>query len=350
MNIKKKGIGGSMLFLSIVSLFSFQIRKSDKTDPTIARILWFYNLKEQLAKKAWPGFDNSNYHVDLAYFTLKNTFFVDPENELKDRIKLQEVYSNRKISIYSAVRLDTNRFHMSTAYESQDSTLFWYQHPVMMCSDYETTHQTQQDVNDLQTWATMVMHEYFHGFQFRHEAFIRYANDSIAVSNSRLQSYYDNYTWFKRSIEKENSLLLACLNTSDNHQIEKLFKHFKYLREHRRKYFSALMKFNLGPQEDFLEKMEGSSRYIEFKLYSIFSAIPQNKQLERIDSAYKRNSYSNFNLKQKPWMYQSNSIRYFYSTGFNMIRLMDKLHISYKENFFDDNKLTPYQMLYQHLL
>ncbi|WP_426669748.1 hypothetical protein ACPPVU_00610 [Mucilaginibacter sp. McL0603] len=350
MNIKKKVGGGLVLCLSLLLLLSFQTPKPDQTNLTISRILWFYSLKKQLALRAWPGFDGSDYNVDLAYFTSKSTFLIDPENALKGKNKLQKVYSTEQISIYSTERLDTNQFHMSTAYESQDSTLFWYQHPVMMCSDYETTHQTQQDVNDLQTWATMVMHEYFHGFQFRHKAFIRYANDSITVSNSRLQSYYDNYAWFKQSIEKENSLLLACLNTSDNHQVEKLFKRFKYLREHRRKYFSALMKFNLGPQEDFLEKMEGSSRYIEFKLYKTFSKIPRNKRLERIDTAYKKNIYRNFNLKQKSWMYQSNSIRYFYSTGFNMIRLMDKLNISYKENFFDDNNLTPYQILCQHLL
>ncbi|RYE13770.1 MAG: hypothetical protein EOP45_20690 [Sphingobacteriaceae bacterium] len=285
------------------------------------------------------------YDVDLAYFTDHYTYIIDPSGLIAKKKSLTTIYNQGKYKIERTARLDTTRFHMATAYETQDSSVIWYKNPVMLCSDYEVTHTTVNDVPNIQTWATMVMHEYFHGFQFRHRAFIRYANDSVTISNRKLQAYYDNYPWFRGSVNQENQLLLRCLTENDKLKIKQLFNGVITLRNQRLKRVFEQQKILLGPQEEFLEKMEGSARYVEYQLYISFKNIPADEQLSRLDTAYKFSALKNFTLKSKPWMYESSSVYYFYSTGFNMLRLLDKLHVSYKQSFFDNNNLTPYHLL-----
>jgi hypothetical protein len=340
--------GSVMLVLGCLIGFTVHAQAPDE-QIVIQRIIYFYQLKSQLANKSWPGFGLPRYDVDLAYFTANNSYVMDPSGTIGHEKSLIRKYNKGKLTIEKTARLDTITFHMATAYEDLDSGSLWYHNPVMLCSDYETTQKYVSNVFDLQTWATMVMHEYFHGFQFRHPAFIRFANDSITISNTTLQSYYDDYPWFKASVDKENQLLLDCLNSNNLMAMKQLFQQYKALRSSRLKRFYELQKFDLSIQEEFLEKMEGSARYMEYQLYLAFKDLPANKQLTRIDTAYKASALKDFVLKDKPWMYESNSIRYFYSTGFNMLRLLDHLQIDYKTDFFDNNELTAYRLLNQRL-
>lgn len=312
---------------------------------TIERIRYFYYLKSQLANRNWPGFGLPRYDVTLAYFTKNQTYLIDPTGLVKSRRTVTSIYDDGKIRIGKTSRLDTVAFHMATAYEDRQQDILWYHNPIMLCSDLETTRNYVSEVPDIQTWATMVMHEYFHGFQFRHPAFLRFANDSISISNSRLQSYYDSYPWFKESVEKENELLLKCLKEHDFYKIKSLIKKYISMRNLRLKQFKEQEKFELDSQEDFLEKMEGSARYMEYQLYLAFKRLPTEKTLASMDTAYKMNAYKHFQIEDKQWMYESNSIKYFYSTGFNILRLLDKLHVNYKQHFFDNNSLTPNQLV-----
>lgn len=314
----------------------------------IERIQYLHTLKKHL-NKAWPTFGSSEYTADIAYFTPTKTFITG--RPISETLKKHPIKTYRRgnILIEETERLDTLAFHMFTAYENTDSSKLWYHYPVILCSDYDTTRNHIEDIPNTQTWATVILHEYFHGFQFRHPEFIRYANDSITVSITRLQSYYDHYSWFKESIDKENQILLECLASKNIQKTKALFKVYKMQRAQRLSRFSQTEKFDLTHQEEFLEKMEGSARYIEYQLYLLFKNIPTNKELMNIDKQYDPSAFKTFKLVDKPWMYNSNSIRYFYSTGFNMMRLLDQLKIKYKERFFDDNTITPYRLLEQKL-
>lgn len=333
----------SFLLLTFSSLNSQDNKKQERI--IIERIKWLYQLKKQ-GKPSWPGY-NSNYHeVVLAYFTNSTTYLVNPNNSLKDRLKLKSIYRDKMVGIYrSPKRIDSNEFHMETAYEDTDSTLLYYKNPVMMCSDYEITRKFVNDVNSLQKWASMVLHEYFHGFQFMHPSFLRYANDSIYISGTKLQSFYDSYKWYKDGVDQENSLLLTCLSSGNDSDVKSALKHLFALREKRRAVFQDSLHFDISKQEDFFEKMEGSARYMEWQVLKSFDKVPISQILNRIDTAYKADTYKNFHLESEPWMYEANSIRYFYSTGFNFLRLLDKFDIEYKRNFFNDKQLTSYNFL-----
>ena len=329
--------------------FGFIVNLKAQEDKTaIQRLLYFYQLKDLLSDKVWPSFGSPKYDVDLAYYTSNNTYLIDHSGIITQKKSSVDIYKKGGLKIKKVARLDTIGFHMSTAYESQDSHSLWYHNPVMLCSDYENTQKYVKDVGNLQTWATMVMHEYFHGFQFLHPAFIRFANDSIVISNTKLQSYYDRYPWYRESIDKENQLLLDCLQTDDLITIKILFKKYTTQRDGRVKRFSEIEKFDLSVQEEFLEKMEGSARYMEYQLYLLFKDLPLDKPLSLNDKAYEPGAFKAFTIKDKPWLYESSSIRYFYSTGFNLLRLLDHLHVDYKKNLFDTS-ITPYRLLTKYL-
>lgn len=324
--------------------------KAQNRDEVIRQIEYFDKVKKYATKsKIWPEFGSPKYEADLVFFTAEKSYLIGRPILKTLKKKPLKTYRTQQIVVEETERLDTLAFHMETAYESQNKTQLWYHYPAILCSDYDTTRQYVEDVSTPQIWAAMVLHEYFHGFQFRHPEFIRFANDSITVSTRKLQSYYDKYPWFKKSVDEENQLLLECLNSNDVSQIKKLFKNYKAKRIERLSAFKEVEKFDLTIQEEFLEKMEGSARYMEYQLYQIFKDIPIDKKLAEIDNKYDFSGVKKFTLEDKPWMYQSTSIRYYYSTGFNMLRLLDQLKVSYKANFFDDNRSTPYELLNQKL-
>lgn len=324
--------------------------KAQNRNEVIRQIEYFDKVKKYATKsKIWPEFGSPKYEADLVFFTADKSYVIGRPILKTLKKKPLKTYRMQQIVVEETERLDTLAFHMETAYESQNQTQLWYHYPAILCSDYDTTRQYVEDVSTPQIWAAMVLHEYFHGFQFRHPEFIRFANDSITVSTRKLQSYYDKYPWFKKSVDEENQLLLECLNSNDVSQIKKLFKNYKAKRIERLSAFKEAEKFDLTIQEEFLEKMEGSARYMEYQLYQIFKDIPIDKKLAEMDNKYDFSGVKKFTLEDKSWMYQSTSIRYYYSTGFNMLRLLDQLKVSYKANFFDDNRSTPYQLLNQKL-
>ncbi len=47
-----------------------------------------------------------------------------------------------------------------------------------------------------------------------------------------------------------------------------------------------------------------------------------------------------FNFKNEKWLYLTNHTKYYYATGFNIIRLLDKLNVDYKSRLFIEKELT----------
>jgi hypothetical protein len=49
----------------------------------------------------------------------------------------------------------------------------------MMCSSFEETVKTIPDVGSTDEWTTMIIHEYFHGFQYKHKPYMDYYEKEI---------------------------------------------------------------------------------------------------------------------------------------------------------------------------
>ncbi|MFY7825881.1 MAG: hypothetical protein ACOVQ4_02090 [Flectobacillus sp.] len=87
--------------------------------------------------------------------------------------------------------------------------------------------------------------------------------------------------------------------------------------------------------------MEGTARYVEFSLCNHFTQRKPDESLLKSNSSFKSFAkFKNYNLQKNQWLYLSNKTTYFYGTGFNMARLLDKLGIDYKSRLFKDGKIT----------
>lgn len=317
----------------------------------VERIKWIYKVKEFAARKTWPDFANQDKQVGLAYFTDSCSYIVDPAGILQKRIKTVPFYKNDSITILrTKTRIDDRPFHMETMMETKDRSAIFFNHPVMCCSDYEGTVKNLPQVSSLQEWASMIVHEYFHGFQLVHRATASYGDDSVQLRGSQLDGFYKADARFRSSADQENELLLSCLQTGDRKKTDSLLKQFKRLRETRRALLEDQFKNNFAAQENFYEKLEGTAKYVEIGLIRSFKQFPVDQRLLKIDTAYKAAAYRNFDLTKEKWMYETGgSMHYFYATGFNLLRVLDKLRIPYKKNFFDDNKATPYTLLENYI-
>jgi hypothetical protein len=96
--------------------------------------------------------------------------------------------------------------------------------------------------------------------------------------------------------------------------------------------------------------MEGTARYAEYSLYGHFARKNPDGKLVKSDTAYHSYQYfRNHNIEKDKWLYLSDRTRYFYATGFNLVRLFEKLHIDYQSRLFNEGGLSLEQILAQHL-
>lgn len=312
----------------------------------MARLTWLYKVKDFAARQSWPQFAGKQNEIALAYFTDSSSYITDPGAVLQQRIATLPFNSGSSRPVLKTKqRIDDRPFHMETAMETRDRTLLYFNYPVMMCSSYESTLARIPDLSSLQEWASMVVHEYFHGFQFRHPALTQYGNDSVSLRGSQLQALYDQHEWFKTSVDEENKLLLTCLELKHTKGIDSTLKLFCSLREKRRKRVEDSLHNGFARQEDFYEKLEGTAKYVELGLLTAFKYFPADHQLQLLDSAYKRDAYKHFDIKIEKWMYSPGSVNYFYATGYNLLRVLDHLKIKYKKDFFDYNATSPNSLI-----
>ena len=125
--------------------------------------------------------------------------------------------------------------------------------------------------------------------------------------------HYQRYGWYKESVDRENAFLLDALRQTDAEIIRRDIDGFQKLRAERH----ARMRRELAPEavgaERVYETMEGTARYIEFH------ACPGGYDLDAND-----------------WLYRTDISQYMYATGFNIVRLLDKLGVDYKTRLFDE--------------
>ena len=123
-----------------------------------------------------------------------------------------------------------------------------------------------------------------------------------------------SHDWCRESITQENDLLLKAIDANDIEVSRAYIQSFFELRNERRERVKKELCIDIVALEQLYETMEGSARYIEYCLYRHFG---------------------NFNLSDAKWLYTVGR-KYYYATGFNLLRLSDKLEIDYKYAIFKD--------------
>jgi hypothetical protein len=237
---------------------------------------------------------------------------------------------------------------METGMSLGDSTDDYnYHSPFMMCSSYEETHKTIPKVLSTEEWSTMIMHEYFHGYQYKHKPYMDYYEKEIVqIQPDSLIAIYTNNDWFKKAIDEENQLLNKALHENDRMSTRKLIADFFTVRNKRRNETFEKLKLDISKYEQCYETMEGTARYIEFSLYNLFSTKRADDKLLKSDTSFKSfEKFRKYDIKQDEWLYQTEKTTYFYATGFNLARLLDQLKIEYKSRLFKEGKITLEEIL-----
>lgn len=338
-----------IIVLFLVLIFSSCQNKINKTEQIIfARIEYIFNLKPLIRKQIWSDFDNKKYDLPLIYYTESSSYITNPTKKFISIFKPKLVFKNKKIKIYKTLkRFDKNPLHMETAISGDSKDEYNYHSPFMNCSSYEVVSKNIPDTKSTEYWVTMIIHEYFHGFQFKHKSYL-VSNFTFlsSIPGDSLTKIYEENVWFQKKIKEENDFLLQAIQSTNKSEITKNINSFFKTRKERRVEFKRRLNFNIDEYEKRLETMEGTARYVEYKLQIEFATLKLDQKLMNIDTSYHSYKvFKNYKIENDPWLFKIGK-SYFYSTGFNMIRLFDKLKIKYKNRLFNEGNLTLEQLLY----
>ncbi|MBI1837062.1 MAG: hypothetical protein HYR91_07325 [Flavobacteriia bacterium] len=314
----------------------------NKYQKIIQRIEFVFNLKKTISQNCWKHFNEKKYDVPLIYYTKKESFIANPTPLFLKQIHSKLIFSSPKIVIYKTnKRINNTEFHMETniSLHSNNKKDYELNSPFMHCSSFEITKKYVGGTNSTEYWATMVLHEYFHGFQFKNNDFLnRFSKTNLQkISEDSLCSIYKSNPWFKNKIKIENTFLLNAINTNNISKRKKLILSFLKHRQERRKIVQKKWGIQIEEIEKNYELTEGTARVIENFIATKFKTSPIDYQLQRVDSHYKAFRYfKNYKLENEDWMYLP-SKHYFYATGYNLTRLLDQMCINYKSKIFQKN-------------
>ena len=336
------------LFFLVFTLYTFSLKAERKEQVIYDRIEYIYNLKSMINESVWKDVADKKYDLPLVYYTDTACYIANPTEKFINSYKPRRVFKNKGIMICKTPLLDSIPFHMSTNITLGDSTSDYdYRAPFMNASSFEITRNTIPDVNSTEQWATMIIHEYFHGFQYKHPGYLEcFEKNVVSIHEDSLKRIYKSNTWFKESIDKENDALLSAINSTDDKEIKQLIKTFFQLREQRRLVTKQQLHFEIRTTEEVYETMEGTARYVEYSLYNKFATMHPDYKLIKSDSSYHSyNYFKNYKIENDQWLFKTSKTTYFYAIGFNIARLLDKLKIEYKSRLFNESGLSLEQIL-----
>ncbi len=325
------------ILVLIVILFSCGLTiKKDRV--ILDRIEYIYNLKMQIGMDIWPDFSNPKFDVPLIYYTDSMCYVANPTNKFIHLFNPELVCKNQGFMIYKTKLVDSIPFHMEVSMTLGDSTSDYnYNTPFISCSSPELTGEFITDVHTTELWATMVIHEYFHGFQFKHPPLFDLFEENINISVDTLKVLYRENGWFKESVDEENDFLLKALDSDSQTETQEYIHHFFSLRDQRFYKTNELLKNDIKAIEENSETMEGTARYVEYSLYSKFASLKPDSRLLKSDSLFDSYEYfKNYMITNDKWLYSTDNSTYYYATGFNMVRLLDKLGVDYKSRLFNE--------------
>ncbi len=183
----------------------------------------------------------------------------------------------------------------------------------MECSSPEITIQAVPSVKTYEEWYAMLMHECFHGFQYKHKVFwnkMLASTPEDFITSDSLKALIRNYEWYRDMLSKENALLKKAYEASTIDEVRRILADFYPIRNERLKTVKDRLGLDIIEFYPIIETVEGSARYIEYRL-------SHEQGITDID-----------------WMTNLDSNTYYYASGLFLMLLMDKFGIPYKNELF----------------
>jgi hypothetical protein len=328
----------------IIYLFictSFAWAQDKETQLAIARIQYIYKAKQSLGDSAWATFGSTLSTIPLIYYNGNVTYIANPHDKLIRQFQPKQVFKDKGFRLFKLdYRIDNTPFYMMVSMSiGPDTASYDYLTPYIKCSSREEFEKVTRHPTNTVNWAAMVLHECFHGFQYLHKGFTKHSIESnfiyLAIGDS-LQQLYRSYEWFKNAVDLENDLLLKAIQSTRKNETDSLVRSFFDVREKRRIQTKAVTNHDIGLLERSFETVEGTGRFVE--AFAMEHPLP-DKNLGVIDSSFYMRDKSPFVLPV--YLYETEaSGKYYYTTGYNMTRLLKKLKYDYTSVLFKLPQLT----------
>jgi hypothetical protein len=312
------------------------------------RISLFNVVKARIGQKYWGEF-STDRPIPLIYFSDSNSYVVFGKAFVYSRAaRADTIICPSGLRLERIPRLDKIPFYMQNKTNFSDTASPYYYNPTMFCSDPEGLRRVVPEFTSTEHWLQLLMHEYFHAFQLSHDSLLAYFGRNIRITEDSLDRRYLSDSVFANALLRENSNLLAAINSNMLDTTKYYARRFLTLRAVRRtKHFE---RSNMAEVEDFWEKMEGPARYVEYYMGLSFPNMNNTMSCDtmfRAFAAFKANS----RLEETEVFVERAKINraYYYATGFNLCRLLDKLGIDYKGKLFNLPGLSLTEILSQGL-
>jgi hypothetical protein len=300
------------------------------------RISFVLNLKKDVAKYAWSDFGKKGTEGTLIYFNSDKSDVFFPDSLVMETIVSFDKHSDDYLL---APRTDSIPFHMENmlSFDKDDSSKFYYDNPVEQYCSVEEINKFIPSVQSSEMWSTMVIHEMFHHYQLNNENYKGYAKNEISLlpfDPRNLFSLCKEDENFLALIQNENDFLMKAISVSSGDNRDSLISTYLEKRKRRIEKFSIEYP-DLEKVEDFYVIQEGSARYIEYKSMFIHSGYANDSDSVVILNDPMFKSFTEFNevdLSNEAFSYLTYAAPsdYYYTIGFNIMRLLDELGIDYK--------------------
>ncbi|MCC6515864.1 MAG: hypothetical protein IT275_05870 [Chitinophagales bacterium] len=310
----------------------------------IERFEYIRQIKKYVGNLFWKNFSNNEFPGTVVYFTDSASYFINPLPEMKDKVSKYAIVENDYDWNIWKLRmpLDSAKFVMETQFQFDPKAKAYinYRTPVLFCSSPELTRKEKVVINTTQEWAIALMHELYHQYQYSNEAILTYVlrlyQEKKMIDMDSLQTIYLSNQAFRDTLKLENEILKKAVAATSFDEEKKLFTQFLKMRTKRGVDFFKKKKFYISTPENFWEKLEGTSLMMEHELKQHISEIKPTPYLLENDPMCENNfKFDESSATEIDFYTELNDERFYVgATGFNMVRLLEKNKVPYKDNFF----------------
>ncbi len=335
-----------LLFCTICFTAQAQIVKPTPEEKLITeRFEYIRIIKKYIGNLFWKNFSNNDFPGTVVYFTDSASYFINPLPEMKDKVSSYAILENDYDWNIWKLRmpLDSAKFVMETQFQFDPKTKKYinYRNPVLFCSSPELTFKEKVVIATTQEWSIAMMHELYHQYQYSNEAILTYVlrlyQEKKMIDMDSLQGIYMTNQSYRDTLKLENDLLKKAVASKSFEEEKKLFSQFLKLRAKRNAEYFKKKKFYVSTPENFWEKLEGTCLMMEKQLKENFKNIVPNDYLVNNDPMYnKAFAFNEKDISEISFYTDLDDNRFYVgATGFNMVQLLEKNKVPYKDNFFN---------------
>lgn len=323
-----------VFFLTLAGALAARPVAAQQTDRTAQekilchRLNYLMALKKRVAQDHWPAYGKRAIENEVRFYTEQGVYLVHPQLQTLSETRTEPCACPG----FALFRVSDS---LNTSYQMFTN----FADGIAACNDVTVSRRYIPEVPDTETWAVMIIHEMFHQYQTSHNAFQQRAvamiKGGLHLSADSIREIYSLHPGFKKAVNEENDLLLACLQTTRKPAIDSMLTRLLRIRKARLATYRKVTGFDLSVKEEFEQIAEAGTRYIEYHLSNNFKKYPVDAQLAAVDTSYRANrGFGTYSIeKEGQYLYKTSSV-YYYALGFNSIRLLEKLGIPFKSRMY----------------